>query len=280
MSAKKSKKGSDKKESRFLHEVKEWGKAILYAVVFGTIIRLFVFETMLVPTGSMIPTINPPARLFVEKITYEYREPDYGDIVVFWTPYVDIESQKYLRGFDKFMDLFSPAKYRGHVKYVKRLVGKAGDVLELRRAPDYTAANPVYQLYVNGEIPPALEERRYVREGVFYDPSFYLGLARPDDPSVRFSPYYRLYQAYKGLIEYTEFFETELEPLGLEKYITQDPSTGVVRVTVPEGFQFMMGDNSANSFDSRYFGFVPEEAIIGSPMLTIWPFSDFGPLKK
>ncbi|WP_121526808.1 signal peptidase I, partial [Mesotoga sp. HF07.pep.5.2.highcov] len=81
-------------------------------------------------------------------------------------------------------------------------------------------------------------------------------------------------------IEYTEFFETELEPLGLEKYITQDPSTGVVRVTVPEGFQFMMGDNSANSFDSRYFGFVPEEAIIGSPMLTIWPFSDFGPLKK
>jgi signal peptidase I len=54
----------------------------------------------------------------------------------------------------------------------------------------------------------------------------------------------------------------------------------VVRVTVPEGFQFMMGDNSANSFDSRYFGFVPEEAIIGSPMLTIWPFSDFGPLKK
>ncbi|HOZ99352.1 signal peptidase I [Mesotoga prima] len=280
MSAKKSKKGSDKKESRFLHEVKEWGKAILYAVIFGTIIRLFVFETMLVPTGSMIPTINPPARLFVEKITYEYREPDYGDIVVFWTPYVDIESQKYLRGFDKFMDLFSPAKYRGHVKYVKRLVGKAGDVLELRRAPDYTAANPVYQLYVNGEIPPALEERRYVREGVFYDPSFYLGLAHPDDPSVRFSPYYRLYQAYKGLIEYTEFFETELEPLGLEKYITQDPSTGVVRVTVPEGFQFMMGDNSANSFDSRYFGFVPEEAIIGSPMLTIWPFSDFGPLKK
>ncbi len=280
MSAKKSEKASDKKVSRFLHEVKEWGKAILYAIVFGTIIRLFVFETMLVPTGSMIPTINPPARLFVEKITYEYRQPDYGDIVVFWTPYVDIESQKYLRAFDKFMDFFAPAEYRGHVKYVKRLVGKPGDVLELKRAPDYTAANPVYQLYVNGDIPPSLEERRYVREGVFYDPMFFFGLAHPDDPSVRFSPYYRLYQAYKGLIEYAEFYDTVLEPLGLEKYIRQDPATGEVKVIVPEGFRFMMGDNSTNSFDSRYFGFVPEEAIIGSPMLTIWPLSDFGPLRK
>ncbi|WP_214060765.1 MULTISPECIES: signal peptidase I [unclassified Mesotoga] len=280
MSAKKSEKASDKKGSRFLHEVKEWGKAILYAIVFGTIIRLFVFETMLVPTGSMIPTINPPARLFVEKITYEYRQPDYGDIVVFWTPYVDIESQKYLRAFDKFMDFFAPAEYRGHVKYVKRLVGKPGDVLELKRAPDYTAANPVYQLYVNGDIPPSLEERRYVREGVFYDPMFFFGLAHPDDPSVRFSPYYRLYQAYKGLIEYAEFYDTVLEPLGLEKYIRQDPATGEVKVIVPEGFRFMMGDNSTNSFDSRYFGFVPEEAIIGSPMLTIWPLSDFGPLRK
>ncbi|HDP76868.1 MAG TPA: signal peptidase I [Mesotoga infera] len=280
MSDKMSEKASEKKGSRFLHEVREWGKAILYAVVFGTIIRLFVFETMLVPTGSMIPTINPPARLFVEKITYEYREPDYGDIVVFWTPYVDIESQKYLRGFDKFMDLFAPAEYRGHVKYVKRLVGKPGDVLELRKAPDYTSANPVYQLYVNGDIPPALEERRYVREGIFYDPMFYFGLAHPDDPTVRISPYYRLYQAYKGLIEYTEYYDTVLSPLGMGEYISQDPATGEVKVTIPEGFRFMMGDNSTNSFDSRYFGFVPEKAIVGSPMLTIWPLSDFGPLKK
>jgi signal peptidase I len=275
-----SEKTSGKKESRFLHELKEWGKAILYAVVFGTIIRLFVFETMLVPTGSMIPTINPPARLFVEKITYSYREPDYGDIVVFWTPYVDIESQKYLRGFDKFMDFFSPAEYRGHVKYVKRLVGKPGDVLELRKAPNFDPAKPFYQLYVNGEVPPQLESRRYVKEGIFNDPRFFLGLAYPDDPSLRFSVYYRLFQAYKGLIEYREYYDSVLAPLELEKYIKTDPAGDSVKITVPEGFRFMMGDNSAESFDSRYFGFVPEEAIIGSPMLTIWPLSDFGPLRK
>ena len=46
------------------------------------IIRLFVFETMLVLTGSMIPTINPP-QIAQGEDHYEYREPDYEDIVVF-----------------------------------------------------------------------------------------------------------------------------------------------------------------------------------------------------
>lgn len=50
----------------------EWIKALLYALVAATIVRLYIFETMLVPTGSMIPTIQIGDRLFVEKITYTF----------------------------------------------------------------------------------------------------------------------------------------------------------------------------------------------------------------
>ena len=45
---------------------------------------------------------------------------------------------------------------------------------------------------------------------------------------------------------------------------------------VPPGNYFVLGDNRPNSSDSRSWGFVPEENIIGKAMLTYWPLSDLG----
>ncbi len=42
-------------------------------------------------------------------------------------------------------------------------------------------------------------------------------------------------------------------------------------ITVPENFYFVLGDNSASSRDSRYWGFVPEEYLIGRADVIYWP---------
>jgi signal peptidase I len=48
------------------------------------------------------------------------------------------------------------------------------------------------------------------------------------------------------------------------------------KVTVPANHYFMMGDNEADSCDSRFWGTIPHSAIIGKAFIRIWPLGRFG----
>ncbi|WP_017328078.1 signal peptidase I [Synechococcus sp. PCC 7336] len=96
---------------------------ILTAVVLTVVIRFFVAEARWIPSESMVPTLEIGDRLVVEKISYRFREPQRGDIVVFIPP-------EHVGTQDAF---------------IKRVVGIPGDRLEIRLNEG---------LYVNGELLP------------------------------------------------------------------------------------------------------------------------------
>ncbi len=61
-----------------------------------------------------------------------------------------------------------------------------------------------------------------------------------------------------------------------EPYITNSGSGFMTEITVPVGEYFVLGDNRTNSSDSRSFGTVPGDTIVGKAWLSIWPLSEWG----
>jgi signal peptidase I len=63
----------------------------------------------------------------------------------------------------------------------------------------------------------------------------------------------------------------------IEPYIDDaQTTTDFAAVVVPPGQYFVLGDNRRNSSDSRSWGFVPEENVIGQALISYWPLSNFG----
>lgn len=114
-------------------EIKEWLYTILIAVVLVIVIRAFVLDTRLVPTTSMVPTIMPGDRLFVEKVSHRLTGLNRGDVVVFEPPPSSALTD----------DL------------IKRLIALPGDSVEVKDG----------QLYING-IP---QDEPYIAEKIEYN---------------------------------------------------------------------------------------------------------------
>ena len=119
----------EEKEQKVGSELKEWLKSIALAVVIALVIRLFFFETFLVEGTSMHPTLQHHERLIVNKIVYNFKEPEQGDIIVF--------------------------NYAFRRDFIKRIIGLSGDEIKIRDG----------KLYVNENM----QDEPYIQNQVMYD---------------------------------------------------------------------------------------------------------------
>jgi signal peptidase I len=138
----------------------EWFKAISTALVLFFLIRAFLVEAFKIPTGSMESTLLIGDFLLVNKLVYgaeipmtqqrlpSFSDPKRGDVIVFFPPH-------------------EPTK-----NYVKRIVGVAGDTLEMREKVLYRNSEPVVEPYAryidmfSDPSDPRMEwQRRYLPAG-------------------------------------------------------------------------------------------------------------------
>lgn len=262
----------------------ETGKNLLFALVAAFLIKTFLIETSRVPTGSMEKTIWVGDFLFVNKFIYgsssprnipftnitlpyfqmpALHEPKHGDIVVFEFP------------GDK--DELAPVELSN---YVKRCIGVPGDTIKI--------VDEV--VFVNGkEAPraPQIQYDNYIKSITDVEPRIF-----PKGSAFNEDNYGPIVVPKKGdVINLTlgnvEQWRTIIDREFGKRVVTVDGNQIMIEgkpvnsYTLKQDYYFMMGDNRDDSLDSRFWGFVPRDKIIGEAFLIYWswdpsiPFSDF-----
>lgn len=208
------------------------------AIVF--LLRSFLFEPFRIPSGSMLPTLHVGDFILVNKYDYGLRLP------VVNTKILEVGAPK--RGdVIVFRYPVDPS-----IDYIKRVIGVPGDTVEYR--------NKV--LYINGV------EQKLAAPRDFIDDNTMVTLTEYDETL--------------GDVTHLTAFDHRRPAWVPEGAISKKESscsynqTGFV-CKVPEGHYFAMGDNRDNSEDSRYWGFVPDENLVGRAVL-IW--ANFGDMSR
>jgi len=160
---------------------REMLESVLPALVIVIVVNLFIAQATRVEGQSMEPNLHNNERLIIEKISYRFRDPARGDIVV-----------------------LKPQQH-GTVPLIKRVVGLPGETVEITQN----------QVYINGQ------------------------------------------------------------PLQ-EDYLTEPTVGGMSSQIVPEAHLLVLGDNRNASNDSRSFGMIPYEDVIGRAWFRYWPIEELG----
>ncbi|MCX6809382.1 MAG: signal peptidase I [Candidatus Berkelbacteria bacterium] len=109
-------------------------KTIVIVVILAFIIRVFIIQPFIVEGQSMEPTFHNNDYLITEKVTYKFRTPERGEIVIFHPP--DNTS----------------------VNYIKRIIGLPGDTIEIKDGSIFVNSNELTEKYLNSDEQTALSQ--------------------------------------------------------------------------------------------------------------------------
>lgn len=110
--------------------LKETVSIILIAFVLAMILRSFVIEGRIIPTGSMLPTLQLQDRVMVNKFIYRFKEPERGEVVVFRPP----------------------DELNAEEDYIKRVIGLPGETVEMKNGRVYINDRPLNEPYIPEEL--------------------------------------------------------------------------------------------------------------------------------
>ena len=218
----------------------DWTAGLFPVILIVFLLRSFLFEPFKIPSGSMIPTLLVGDLILVNKFHYGVRLPVINKKIIDNNPVQRGDVMVFRYPVDPRLD------------YIKRVVGLPGDEIS----------------YLNQKLMLNGQPVETVSKGEFYD-----------EDALRYAPQF---SEKLGDVQHNILVEPKRQ-----SYYGPDPkqfpmaencryTPEGVTCKVPAGHYFMMGDNRDNSQDSRYWGFVPDQNIVGKAFFVWMNFGNLG----
>jgi signal peptidase I len=260
----------------------EYGKTIFITLLAALLLKLFVIEAYRIPSTSMENTLQVGDFLLVNKLAYGLRTPRHlpftatqlssftlpmfhsvqrGDVVVF--------------EFPGDRDEVKPAE---SVNYIKRCVGLPGDTIEIQSG----------RVLVNGietNFPPLGKRTNHPAGNMFRrgEEMFPKGSSFND---VNYGPIVvpkrsdTLQINSTSILQWRVFIERERHTVAFNADTILIDGKAVSTYCVQRNYYFVLGDNRDNSMDSRYWGFVPDDNLIGEALFVYWSWDQEVPVSN
>ena len=213
--------------------VYSWVDTLWSALIIAAFLMFFFIQAFKIPTGSMRMTFLEGDHLFVNKFIYGFHIPFSDGKRAFALRNVSRGDIVVFRCPPEALTI-SEREERIKKDYIKRCIAIAGDTVEIKDKKLFVNGIPVDEPYVNDDR----------------------------DPSV-----FQSFNLFNDEKEYQQAWESG-------KLTTYPPNflrDNFGPVTVPENSYMMIGDNRDYSFDSRFWGPLPDKYIKGRALVIYWP---------
>jgi len=265
---------------------KEYFDALVWAAVVAFIIKVLLFEAYRIPTGSMENTLLVGDFLLVTKFTYGATTPRNIPFTDIRIPYFRLPGFKNPKPGDIVVFDFPGDRDEKESKevlnYIKRCVAVAGDSIKVVNKVLYRNGqvfpNPPQSKYIAPLQPANLSNNRIFPKGSGWNEDNYGPLRIPKKGDI-IKIDSSNFEGYRMVIVKEGYTNVKLNPDGS---ITADDKTFKGgKYEFKKDYLWMMGDNRNNSLDSRFWGFMPLDNVVGEAFLIYWSwdanisFADF-----